>query len=46
MQNSNALQLMKTSNALVIAIPPRRRPLRWDRVVIERYLRELARGLA
>jgi hypothetical protein len=37
---------MKKSNALEIVLRPTPRPLRWDQVVVARYIYELARGLA
>jgi hypothetical protein len=37
---------MKKSKALEIVVPPAPRPVRWDQVVIARYIYELARGLA
>jgi hypothetical protein len=37
---------MKKSNALEIVLPPAARPLRWDQIVVARYIYELARGLA
>ena len=37
---------MKKSNAIEIVLPPAPRPLRWDQVIVARYIYELARGLA
>jgi hypothetical protein len=37
---------MKKSNALEIVLAPPPRPLRWDQVIVARYIYELARGLA
>ncbi len=37
---------MNKPDALEIVVPPPARPLRWDQVVVARYIYELARGLA